>query len=127
LQKIIDNNLESIDFKTAHRMSSDGYISYDSHGEFSEPLIEIIEQTNKSISESVFESITRLKQISFNYEFNKLKDIDFETNEYEFFWSNDSPYSQWHKANFKLNDVEYTSAEQFMMAKKAEFYDGEKG
>jgi len=121
--KIInENGLERIDFRTAHRMTSDDYITYDSKGKYSEPLVGIIEQSNKSINEVTFEALTRLKNISFNHHFNKLKDFDLETNEYEFFWSNDSPYLQWHKTNFRLNNVEYSSAEQFMMAKKAELF-----
>jgi ribA/ribD-fused uncharacterized protein len=124
-KKINKNGLEFIDFKTAHRMSSDDYIRYDLNGEYSEPTGEIVRQSDESINQAEFETITRFKNISFNHQFNKLKNTDFETNEYEFFWSNDSPYSQWHKANFKLNNTEYSSAEQFMMAKKAELFGDE--
>ena len=124
-KKLNEDGLQFIDFKIAHRMSSDDYIRYDSKGVYSEPTGEIVKQLNQSISEAEFETITRIKNISFNHQFNKLNNIDFETDEYEFFWSNDSPFSQWHKVNFKLNNIEYSSAEQFMMAKKAELFEDE--
>lgn len=121
-KRLNENGFEFIDFKTAHRMTTDDFITYDSEGKYIEPLVELIEQSNKSISETTFKALTRLKNISFNHEFNELIDADFETNEYEFFWSYDSPFSQWHKKSFHLNNVEYSSAEQFMMAKKAELF-----
>ena len=38
---------------------------------------------------------------------------------FTFFWGNASPFSQWHPAPFKLDDVEYNCAEQYMMHQKA--------
>ena len=36
-----------------------------------------------------------------------------------FFWKSQSPFSQWHKAEFVVDDVEFNCAEQFMMYRKA--------
>lgn len=36
-----------------------------------------------------------------------------------FFWKSQSPFSQWHKAEFVVDDVEFNCAEQFMMYQKA--------
>lgn len=38
---------------------------------------------------------------------------------FTFFWRTSSPFSQWHKADFTVNGVHYTSAEQYMMHQKA--------
>lgn len=121
-KNITENGLEFIDFKTAHRMSSDNYIRYNIMGDYIEPLTKLIEQTNKFITELEFEAITRQKNISFRHQFNKLANINYEYQDFVFFWSNDSPFSQWHKASFTLNNIKYSSAEQFMMAKKAELF-----
>ena len=115
--------LQYIDFKTSHRMTSDGYIRYDKTGKYIEMDYEIMKKGNfDGLSFEDVELITRQSNIEFNYLHNKIFDADFEYTEYEFFWSNDSPFSQWHKTKFQLNDIKYTSAEQFMMAKKAELF-----
>lgn len=36
-----------------------------------------------------------------------------------FFWKSKSPFSQWHKADFVVGDVEFNCAEQYMMYRKA--------
>ena len=36
-----------------------------------------------------------------------------------FFWKSKSPFSQWHKAEFVVDDVEFNCAEQYMMYRKA--------
>lgn len=46
-----------------------------------------------------------------------------ERDEFEFFW--DGPCSQWHDSVFTVDGVEYNCAEQYMMAKKAEFFGDE--
>ena len=74
------------------------------------------------LTELEFEAITRQKNISFRHQFNKLVNLNYEYQDFVFFWSNDSPFSQWHKASFTLNNTKYSSAEQFMMAKKAELF-----
>ncbi|UPK45063.1 NADAR family protein [Paenibacillus pabuli] len=38
---------------------------------------------------------------------------------FTFFWRTASPFSQWHPADFTVNGVHYTSAEQYMMHQKA--------
>lgn len=38
---------------------------------------------------------------------------------FTFFWQTTSPFSQWFKADFTVNGVQYTSAEQYMMHQKA--------
>lgn len=123
LKSYENGELKYIDFKTSHRMTSDGYIRYDKSGKYIEMDYEIIKRGNfNGLSFEDVELITRQSNIEFNYLHNKIIETDFDYNEYEFFWSNDSPFSQWHKTKFQLNDIEYTSAEQFMMAKKAELF-----
>lgn len=39
--------------------------------------------------------------------------------EFTFFWKNQSPFSQWHRAHFTIDGVSYSSAEQYMMHQKA--------
>ena len=36
-----------------------------------------------------------------------------------FFWKSKSPFSQWHKAEFVVDGVEFNCAEQYMMYRKA--------
>ncbi|SCY38758.1 hypothetical protein SAMN05720606_104219 [Paenibacillus polysaccharolyticus] len=38
---------------------------------------------------------------------------------FTFFWRTESPFSQWFKADFTVDGVQYTSAEQYMMHQKA--------
>lgn len=38
---------------------------------------------------------------------------------FTFFWHTASPFSQWHPADFIVNGLQYTSAEQYMMHQKA--------
>lgn len=38
---------------------------------------------------------------------------------FTFFWRTASPFSQWFPADFTVNGVQYTSAEQYMMHQKA--------
>ncbi|MCM3134160.1 NADAR family protein [Paenibacillus polysaccharolyticus] len=38
---------------------------------------------------------------------------------FTFFWQTASPFSQWFKADFTVDGVQYTSAEQYMMHQKA--------
>lgn len=121
-----NGQLEYIDFKTSHRMTSDGYVRYYKDGKFEEVDYEIMLKGNHDgIPPKDFETITRQANIEFKYQHNKVNQQDFEYNEYEFFWSNDSPFSQWYKTEFSLNNTIYTSAEQFMMAKKAELFGDE--
>lgn len=43
-----------------------------------------------------------------------------ETNEeFTFFWKSHSPFSQWHKSSFTLEDKTFNCAEQYMMYGKA--------
>lgn len=124
LKSYENGELKYIDFKTSHRMTTDGYIRYDRNGKYFEMDYEIMKSGNyNGLSFEDVELITRQSNIEFNYLHNKIIEADFDYNEYEFFWSNDSPFSQWHKTKFIFNDVEYTSAEQFMMAKKAELFE----
>ncbi len=41
------------------------------------------------------------------------------TETFTFFYSNKSPFSQWHKADFKIDGIQYNCAEQYMMHQKA--------
>ena len=43
--------------------------------------------------------------------------------QFSFFWR--GPFSQWHKAKFVVNGIEYCTAEQFMMAEKARLFNDE--
>jgi len=38
---------------------------------------------------------------------------------YTFFWRSQSPFSQWHPADFVIDDIHYNCAEQYMMYQKA--------
>ncbi|KAK3107430.1 hypothetical protein FSP39_014394 [Pinctada imbricata] len=39
--------------------------------------------------------------------------------QYEFFWSSDSPFSQWYFADMTIDGLTFNCAEQYMMYKKA--------
>ncbi len=122
-KSVSQGKLDFIDFKTCHRMTSDGYIRYYSNGKYEEVDYEIMKEGGfDKIPIEDIAALTRVRNIEFGFEFNKIRDKEFEYQEFEFFWSNESPFSQWHKISFQLNGVEYTSAEQFMMAKKAELF-----
>jgi ribA/ribD-fused uncharacterized protein len=41
------------------------------------------------------------------------------TNEFVFFWKTEEVFSQWHPSKFTVADVNYETAEQFMMHQKA--------
>lgn len=45
--------------------------------------------------------------------------------EFTFFWSNKSPFSNWYKAGFKLEDIEFNCTEQYMMYQKAQLFSDE--
>lgn len=126
LKSYKDGKLHYIDFKTCHRMTSDDYIRYYSDGRYEEVIAEIINNNNlNGISYEEVDLITRQANIEFNFQHRKLENTRFEYKEYDFFWSNDSPFSQWHKSEFVLNNTVYSSAEQFMMSKKAELFGDE--
>jgi len=38
---------------------------------------------------------------------------------YTLFWRSQSPFSQWHPAQFTVDGITYNCAEQFMMYQKA--------
>jgi len=44
---------------------------------------------------------------------------------FTFFFRTASPFSQWHPCQFTIDDVVFTSAEQYMMYKKAELFGDE--
>lgn len=57
-----------------------------------------------------------------NERFRQGKDrIQRETEDYLFFWRKDSPFSQWHPAEFTLDGLTFNCAEQYMMYNKAKF------
>lgn len=45
------------------------------------------------------------------------------TDRFVFFWNPPDPLSQWTPSTFKVDDVRYVNAEQFMMAEKARLFD----
>lgn len=45
--------------------------------------------------------------------------------EFTFFWKDNSPFSQWYAAKFIINEVEFNSAEQYMMYMKAALFGDE--
>ena len=47
------------------------------------------------------------------YKANILKEV------YYYFWETKHPFSQWHKCNFEVDNIEFTSTEQYMMYRKA--------
>ena len=48
-----------------------------------------------------------------------VKAVENATEKFFFFWKSKSPFSQWHKADFVVDDVEFNCAEQYMMYRKA--------
>ncbi|MFD0991640.1 NADAR family protein [Tenacibaculum geojense] len=42
--------------------------------------------------------------------------------EYYFFYETNHPFSQWHKSEFKIDNLTFNSAEQYMMFRKAELF-----
>lgn len=46
------------------------------------------------------------------------------TNEYLFFWKDQ--FSQWYKSNFTIDDITFSSCEQYMMYKKAMLFGDDK-
>ena len=45
---------------------------------------------------------------------------------FTFFFRKGSPFSQWHSTEFTVDDVEFTTAEQFMMYQKAVLFNDSK-
>lgn len=45
-----------------------------------------------------------------------------ECDRFVFFWKPPAPFGQWTRSHFVLDDVEYTHAEQYMMAEKARLF-----
>jgi ribA/ribD-fused uncharacterized protein len=43
--------------------------------------------------------------------------------EYTFFFTESSPFSQWYRCSFRVDDVAFNCAEQFMMHGKAKLFD----
>ena len=43
---------------------------------------------------------------------------DYPT-KYTFFWRSESKFSQWHPAEFEIDEIKYNCAEQYMMHQKA--------
>lgn len=117
------DELHHIDLQIKHRMTSDRYVRYFKDGRSLEMADEIARILKLNyFTEDEFRSVLRVNNVEFNFEYNKLFKTEFDINEFEFFWENNSPFSQWYKVNFELNGTTYTSAEQFMMAKKAELF-----
>lgn len=48
-----------------------------------------------------------------------VKAVENAAEKFFFFWKSKSPFSQWHKADFVVDDVEFNCAEQYMMYRKA--------
>lgn len=44
---------------------------------------------------------------------------------FTFFWKSYSPFSQWHPANFTINELSFNCAEQYMMYMKATLFNDE--
>jgi ribA/ribD-fused uncharacterized protein len=42
--------------------------------------------------------------------------------QFTFFWRTKSPFSQWHPSRYRIAGVEFNCAEQYMMFKKAEYF-----
>lgn len=51
------------------------------------------------------------------------KDLPNEKNLYEYFWKRHSVFSQWYPCKFMVDDIPYTSSEQYMMHQKAVLMD----
>ena len=48
-----------------------------------------------------------------------------KTEEFEFFWSNKSPFSNWYKVDFELEGLWFNCSEQYMMYKKAMLFNNQ--
>ena len=46
--------------------------------------------------------------------------------DYYFFYFTKHPFSQWHKCNFTIDNIEFNSAEQYMMYSKAKLFEDKK-
>lgn len=59
--------------------------------------------------------------MKFTYEESKVYQQLFNTEDeiFEYFWETKSPFSQWHPSSFKVNGVEFQTAEHYMMYGKA--------
>lgn len=51
------------------------------------------------------------------------KGLPNEKHLYEYFWKSDSVFSQWYPCKFTVDEITYTSAEQYMMHQKAVLMD----
>ncbi|PHI17971.1 hypothetical protein CEQ90_20380 [Lewinellaceae bacterium SD302] len=50
---------------------------------------------------------------------------NFLEEEYHFFWHSSSPLSQWHICEFVVDEIKFTSTEQYMMYEKAKLFNDE--
>jgi ribA/ribD-fused uncharacterized protein len=59
--------------------------------------------------------------MEFTYEKSEAYQQIFNTDDeiFEYFWETKSPYSQWHPSTFRLNGIEFPTAEHYMMYQKA--------
>lgn len=62
-----------------------------------------------------------IEKFEFTYS-DEIKRTDLKRDDFVFFWHSNSPYSQWHPSIFVVNNVKFTSAEQFMMYCKAKLF-----
>ena len=117
-------NENCLDICAIHRMCDDYAERFIEENEEVDLVEKLIKPNIKNVQETI-SSIYRMLNIQFNYKFNEIIDKQIPSTEFHFFWSNSSPFSQWHKSEFELNGITYYSAEQFMMTKKAELFNDE--
>ena len=85
-----------------------------------------IESVLKNKEKELINNTTKTNSINvFNYDEEIKKDNQPREN-FTFFWHSPSPFSQWHPSIFKVKDLTFTSAEQFMMYCKAKLFKDEK-
>ena len=94
-------------FEASHRMTNTRYISIDSSGELDG--LDIDETDSSAI---------RLSGLGDNADYFCKNPREHDKG-YTFFWENSSPFSQWHKSDFRALGIGFNSAEQYMMFQKA--------
>ena len=72
-----------------------------------------------SLQRYLFSKTKKKKKVTFQIDSWKMASATVKTAKFTFFYTAASPFSQFYFANFKVDGVDYTCAEQYMMHQKA--------